>query len=91
MRIVTVAIAAAALAGVVYGSASGQQKDTDLRRIDCSRMTVFALKSGSSADDVCRNYGGVAKIGATPSETGLVILVRNQPMGGFNGQTTTVR
>lgn len=88
MRIVTVAVAAAALAGVVYGSASGQQKDTDLRRIDCSRMTVFAPKGGISADDLCRSYGGVAQIGATPSEDGLVILVRNQPMGGFDGQTT---
>lgn len=88
MKIVTVAVAAAALAGVVYGSAFGQQKDTDLRRIDCSRMTVFAPQGGTSPDDVCRNYGGVAKIGATPSEDGLVILVRNQPMGGFNGQTT---
>lgn len=88
MRIVTVAVAAAAFAGAIYSSASGQQKDTDLRRIDCSRMTVFAPRSGTSADDVCRSYGGVAKIGAAPSETGLVILVRNQPMGGFDGQTT---
>lgn len=87
MRKLPLAIAALLLAGAAYEVTSGQASDSDLRRVECNRMTVFAPKGGSSADDLCRGYGGVAQTGASPSEEGLVILVRNQPMGGFSGQS----
>ncbi len=88
MKKIVFATAAVLLAGAAYQAASGQASDSDLRRVDCNEMTVFAPKNRSSDKDLCRGYGGIAKIDAEPNSEGLVILVRNQPMGGFTGQTT---
>ncbi|SHM13518.1 hypothetical protein [Roseibium suaedae] len=60
---------------------------SDLTRTDCARITVFAPASPKSAEDLCRPYGGLALKNAAPSSEGLVILVRNQPMGGFEANT----
>lgn len=73
-------------AGFAFAVAHSES-GSDLRRIDCSEITVFAPKNSTSAGDLCRSYGGVAQNDASPNDEGLVILVRNQPMGGFDGQS----
>ena len=82
--------AAAALALVGQGLVPDLLQGTDradLMRTDCARITVFAPSSPKTAEDLCRPYGGLALKNAAPSDEGLVILVRNQPMGGFKANT----
>lgn len=59
-----------------------------MSRTDCVDISLFAMPSDKSAEELCRNYGGVAKPQASLSDEALVILVRNKPVGGFKGETT---
>ncbi|MBD8890359.1 antitermination protein [Roseibium litorale] len=83
--------AAAAIAlvgqGLVPGLLDRPAGGGDLTRTDCARITVFAPSGPKTAEDLCRPYGGLALKNAAPSDEGLVILVRNQPMGGFRANT----
>lgn len=88
MKFLSLAAAVVIVAGTVYGTAFSQSSDSDLKRIECKDVTVFAPKNRSSTADICHNHGGVAKTEAAPTKNALVILVRNQPMGGFAGQST---
>jgi len=74
------------LAGVGLALSGGANTDSELRRVDCQALTMFTPAFRKSAEELCANYGGVALKDATPSKQGLVILVRNQPMGGFAGE-----
>ncbi|TYC65180.1 antitermination protein [Stappia sp. BW2] len=71
-------------AGVVFSD--GIRTDSELRRVECQALTMFTPARSKSAEELCANYGGVALKDAEPSKEGLVILVRNQPMGGFHGE-----
>ncbi|WP_454608240.1 antitermination protein [Labrenzia sp. MBR-25] len=73
-------------AGVVLSG--GVRTDSELRRVECQTLTMFTPARSKSAEELCANYGGVALKDAEPSKQGLVILVRNQPMGGFDGENT---
>ncbi len=73
-------------AGVVLSG--GVRTDSELRRVECQALTMFTPARSKSAEELCANYGGVALKDAEPSKQGLVILVRNQPMGGFDGENT---
>lgn len=77
---------ALALVGVSLAMSGGVKTDSELRRVDCQALTMFTPAFKKSAEDLCANYGGVALKDAAPSKEGLVILVRNQPMGGFDGE-----
>jgi len=91
MKKITVAATttfALALAGVSLALSGGVNTDSELRRVDCQAITMFTPAQKKSAEELCANYGGVAEQDASPSEQGLVILVRNQPMGGFAGEKT---
>ena len=79
---------AIALVGVSLAMSGGVKTDGELRRVDCQAITMFTPAQRKSAEELCANYGGVAEKDAMPSEQGLVILVRNQPMGGFDGEHT---
>ncbi|TYC52351.1 antitermination protein [Rhodobacterales bacterium] len=74
-----------AIAGIGYSMSGGAKSDSELRRVDCEAITMFTPAYKKSADELCANYGGVAEADTLPSKQGLVILVRNQPMGGFDG------
>lgn len=76
---------ALALIGVSFALSGGMNTDNELRRVDCQTITMFTPAQKKSADELCANYGGVAEKDAGPTDEGLVILVRNQPMGGFAG------
>lgn len=73
------------LAGIGFSMLGGAKTDSQLRRVDCEAITMFTPAYNKSAEELCANYGGVAEADTLPSEKGLVILVRNQPMGGFDG------
>ncbi len=77
---------ALALAVIGFAVSGGSKTDGELRRVDCQAITMFTPAQNKSAEDLCANYGGVAAKDAEPSSEGLVILVRNQPMGGFAGE-----
>ena len=77
---------ALALIGVSIALSGGVTSDNELRRVDCQTITMFTPAQKKSAEELCENYGGVAEKNAEPTEQGLVILVRNQPMGGFAGE-----
>jgi hypothetical protein len=77
---------AMALAGVGFVLSGNIKSDNELRRVDCQAITMFTPARAKSAEDLCTNYGGVALKDAAPSKEGLVILVRNQPVGGFVGE-----
>ncbi len=62
-----------------------EERRPDLRRVNCVELTVFAPLRGLSDEELCRSYGGLAAAGAAPADAGLVILVRNLPMGGAAG------
>jgi len=79
---------ALALAGIGMTLSGGINTDRDLRRVDCQAITMFTPAQNKPAEELCANYGGVAQKDAQPSKQGLVILVRNQPMGGFDGEKT---
>ncbi len=79
---------ALALAGLGFSLSGGSITDSELRRVDCQAITMFTPAQNKSAEELCANYGGVALNDAEPSKQGLVILVRNQPMGGFHGEKT---
>ncbi len=86
--IATTSAFALALAGFGIVVSGGPGTDSELRRVDCQAITMFTPAQRKSAEELCANYGGVAETGAEPSKSGLVILVRNQPMGGFLGEKT---
>ncbi|ADZ70001.1 hypothetical protein [Polymorphum gilvum] len=73
--------------GLVGYALSPQADDRamNLRRVECSTLTIFAPAERLTDEELCRAHGGLAKAGAAPSESGLVILVRNRPAGGFEG------
>ncbi|MEM5582122.1 MULTISPECIES: antitermination protein [unclassified Roseibium] len=77
---------ALALAGVGFAMSGGVKTDSELRRVDCQALTMFTPAYRKSAEELCANYGGIAQKDAAPNKEGLVILVRNQPMGGFDGE-----
>ena len=79
---------ALALAGVSLALSGGVKTDSELRRVDCRTITMFTPAQKKSAEELCANYGGVAEKNSGPTEEGLVILVRNQPMGGFAGENS---
>ena len=79
---------ALALAGIGFAVSGGSNSGGELRRVDCQAITMFTPARAKSAEELCANYGGVAAQDAEPSKAGLVILVRNQPMGGFHGEKT---
>ena len=84
--IAATSIFALALVGAGLAISGGVTNDSELRRVDCQAITMFTPAQKKSAEDLCANYGGVAKKDSEPSKEGLVILVRNQPMGGFIGE-----
>ena len=86
--IATTSTFALALAGIGIALSGGINTDHDLRRVDCQAITMFTPARNKPAEELCANYGGVALKDAEPSKQGLVILVRNQPMGGFDGEHT---
>lgn len=88
MKKIALAASALALVGVTYTIVTPAQSPNELRRVDCSKLTVFAPVRGQSPEQLCRGHGGLAKIGMAPNEEGMVILVRNQPVGGFEGKST---
>jgi hypothetical protein len=73
-------------AGLAFAMSGPSTKDSELRRVECQALTMFTPSRGKSAEELCENYGGVALKDAAPSKEGLVILVRNQPVGGFEGK-----
>ncbi|PVB59942.1 antitermination protein [Labrenzia sp. 011] len=73
------------LAGVGFSVSGSFEAERELRRVDCRTITMFTPAHNKPAEDLCANYGGVAQKDAEPSNEALVILVRNQPMGGFEG------
>jgi predicted small lipoprotein YifL len=84
----TIAFAAIALSAAVAGFGLLGPLDkpgSDLRRVECSKITIFAPQGGKSDEDLCKSYGGLAAAPGQETVEGLVILVRNQPMGGFDG------
>ncbi|MDN3719857.1 antitermination protein [Roseibium salinum] len=81
----TTSIFALAIAGAGFVLSGGPTADSELRRIDCQMITMFTPARHKSAEQLCENYGGVALKDAEPNKEGLIILVRNQPMGGFEG------
>ncbi len=72
-------------AGLTFALSGPSTTDSELRRVECQALTMFTPSRGKSAEELCENYGGVALNNAAPSKEGLVILVRNQPVGGFEG------
>ncbi|WP_150525535.1 antitermination protein [Roseibium sediminis] len=86
MKLITVSALTVAAALTGFAFAMTVEKPTgELRRVDCTKITIFAPHDGKSAEDLCKGYGGVATKNAEPTDEGLVILVRNQPAGGFDG------
>ncbi|WP_209015752.1 hypothetical protein [Roseibium sp. RKSG952] len=81
------ATAAVVTIGTVFLAASLMPEATDHRRVNCSKLTVFAPQNGKSEEELCKSHGGLALSGSAPAEQGLVILVRNLPMGGFSANT----
>lgn len=84
--VATVSTLALTVAGLAYALSGHPTKDHDLRRVECQTLTMFTPSKVKSAEDLCEAYGGVASEDAAPSAQGLVILVRNRPVGGFEGQ-----
>jgi len=85
----TFALSALVVASAVAGVGFLGQTDNapaDLRRVECTKITIFAPQGGKSDEDLCASYGGLAISTSDETNEGLVILVRNQPMGGFAGQ-----
>ena len=82
--IATAAVLSVGLAGLALSDA-GKDEPKEMRRIDCKKITMFTPVQGKSAEFLCRNYGGVAVHGESVSSEGLIVLVRNQPMGGSDG------
>ncbi|NVK35539.1 MAG: antitermination protein [Rhodobacteraceae bacterium] len=74
-----------AIAGVFY---TAEGENTDMSRTDCADISLFAMPTDKTAEELCRNYGGVVKPQTSLSNQALVVLVRNQPAGGFEGQKT---
>jgi hypothetical protein len=81
----TIAVAAVIGAGLTFELVMPTPQESELRRVECQALTMFTPSRSKSADELCENYGGVALKNAEPSKEGLVILVRNQPVGGFAG------
>ncbi len=72
-------------AGLAFAMSGQTPQDSELRRVECQALTMFTPSHKKSAEELCTNYGGVAMKNAAPSKEGLIILVRNQPVGGFAG------
>jgi hypothetical protein len=87
MKTIAIATICCGLAALIFNMFDDQTQAA-LSRVDCADIALFAQSGGKSAEDLCRNYGGLAATDAKPSDEGLVILVRNQPMGGFSGQNS---
>ncbi|MTI45181.1 antitermination protein [Roseibium hamelinense] len=87
MNKLLIAAAAFVVAGISVAATTPKPAEVELRRVDCTDLTVFAPDNGKTPKDLCKSYGGLARAGGTPNSEGLVILVRNQPVGGFEGQS----
>ncbi|MEJ8475467.1 antitermination protein [Roseibium algae] len=87
MKTIAAATICCAFAALIFNYFNNPTQP-ELTRVNCAKIAVFAPSTGKNAEDLCRNYGGLAKSDATPNTEGLVILVRNQPMGGFSGQNS---
>ncbi|MDD7910472.1 MULTISPECIES: hypothetical protein [Pseudovibrio] len=59
---------------------------TQLRKVECARLTVFTPYFTMSAEAVCRSHGGLATEAKTTAQENLVILMRDKPMGTFHGK-----
>ncbi len=86
--VATTSTLALALVGLGIAVSGSPATDSELRRVDCQAITMFTPARTKSAEELCANYGGIAQSGSEPSKEALVILVRNQPMGGFAGDNT---
>lgn len=86
IRRLTGLTALAALAVAAIAVAGEQAKG--LREVNCAKLTVFAPENGQTGEDICRDHGGIAKSDKHGEIPALVILVRNQPVGGSNGLRT---
>lgn len=75
------------LSAVALANTPRSVNDEDLTRISCASLTLFVAAAGASEADLCRPHGGLATADAAPSSEGLVILVRNTPVGGFKGRS----
>lgn len=86
LAVIATSTFALAVVGVGFAMSGSTKSDRELRRVDCQAITMFTPALKKSAEDLCANYGGVALQDSVPSKEGLVILVRNQPVGGFVGE-----
>lgn len=86
---ITVATLLIAVIGLIY-SVFDTKPQQELTRVDCVDITVFATKGSRSAEEQCAPYGGIA-LGEEKGREALVILVRNQPVGGFEGREHAIR
>ncbi|GAA0773183.1 antitermination protein [Roseibium denhamense] len=85
IAVTSLTIGLLALTGGTFALSGNTNSDNSLRRVDCHAITMFTPSKAKSAEELCENYGGVAERNAEPSKQGLVILVRNQRYGGFEG------
>ncbi|MBO0344946.1 antitermination protein [Roseibium limicola] len=89
MQTITVAALFIAIAGLFY-TVFLDKAAPELSRFECENITLFAPQGQKSATDHCATYGGLAQDSQLKGEA-LVILVRNQPVGGFEGREYTIR
>lgn len=82
----TIVVLALTALGLTMSLPASPTEDSNLRRVECRTLTMFTPSRKRSAESLCKNYGGVALKDAQPSKKGLIILVRNRPAGGFEGQ-----
>lgn len=87
VSLISCAAAVLVLGAVALASTPKAGKDAELMRINCADLTLFVSAGRTSVDDLCRPHGGLAASDAAPSSEGLVILVRNTPVGGFKGRS----
>ncbi|WP_439529781.1 antitermination protein [Pannonibacter sp.] len=87
IRLIACAASVLVLGAVALANTPKIIKDEELTRINCANLTLFVSTGRASADDLCRPHGGLAASDASPSSEGLVILVRNTPVGGFKGRS----
>lgn len=89
MKTITALTLLIALAGLIY-TFFDDKPQPELTRLDCVDITLFAPLNGKNPRDICEKYGGVAPR-KDASQEAVVVLVRNQRFGGFEGRNYTVR
>lgn len=76
--------AALTVVGMAVIAIAGERHG-ELREINCAQLTVFVPENGQTGEDLCKAHGGLAATRSTTDTPALVILVRNQPVGGADG------